>query len=130
MSAAAGLLHFGVLDALAVSPLDLGSITNGVLPPRADDSPAGFDFACTSGAKPWRWCCPLSLAGPVPTVRQVCDARAIAEPTVLIGNYLHDSLPCDALWIGSCAPPCCKRSATRCNAAPTTVQRSAHHGAT
>ncbi len=49
VSAAAGLLHFGVLDALAVSPLDLGSITNGVLPRRADDSPAGFAFACTSG---------------------------------------------------------------------------------
>ena len=85
----------------------------------------------------WRRRCPLSLAGPVPTVRQVCDARAIAEPTVLIGNYVHDSLPCDALWIGSCAPPYCKRSTTRCNAAHTTVQRSthqvqrsAHHGAT
>ena len=75
VSAAAGLLHFGVLDALAVSPLDLGSITNGVLPPRADDSPAGFDFACTSGAKPWRWCCPRSLAGPVPTMRR-CATRA------------------------------------------------------
>ncbi len=73
----------------------------------------------------------------MPTVRQVCDARAIAEPTVLVGNYLHDSLPCDALWIGSCAPPYRKRSTTRCNAAHNTVQRSthqvqrsAHHGAT